>query len=116
MDFAVIFLDILMKTETIKISIKPAKLMLYLLVACVFIAIFFFVKTSQKNEVSKTGTDTKEFIMPRETGVADPGFELSGESLSALNAKVSLDTLEAINGKQSLKIFFSPSSNTSVKI
>jgi len=105
-----------MEKKTLKISIKPIKLMLYLLLVCVFVAIFFFAKTSQKNESLKTNKDTKEIIMPRETGVADPGFELSGESLSALNAKVSLDTLEAINGKQSLKIFFSPSSKTSVKI
>jgi len=102
-----------MERETIKISIKPWKLMLAA-VALIAVAVFFLKSNLGKKFDSSENQD--EIILPVETGVADFGFEGKPVALSALNAKAVFDQVDEIEGKISLKIYFSENSSASVKI
>ena len=108
-----------MQKKTIKVSLKPSKLIIFFLIAVAVIAVIFFTKENSKKTTTNDTLDVavKEIILPRETGVADSGFELNNASgFTALNAKTTLDALEVIYGKKSLKISFLEGANASVKI
>ncbi len=103
-----------MEKETIKISIKPWKLILAAIVLVA--AAVFFLRSNLAKKFSPSSGDQKEIILPVETGVADSGFEGKPVVLSALNAKAVFDQVDEIEGKISLKVYFSENSNASVKI
>jgi len=108
-----------MPQETVKISFKPSKLIIFLLIVVVVIGVIFFMKAKPNSNSQKTAKNdliTQEIVLPRETGVADSGFELNNAGITAFNTKAVFDTLEKIDGSRSLKIYFSEGANASVKI
>lgn len=104
-----------MDNKIIKISIKPWKL-IFAIVLVVVVGAIFLMKSDFSEKKGFASDNRKEIIMPVETGVSDSGLESEGISFSMLNAKTVLDKIEAIEGKQSLKTYFSENSNASVKI
>jgi len=104
-----------MTKKTVKVSIKPLKLIVFFLVVVAVIAVIFLIKTNSKR-TALNGLDAEEIVLPRETGVADSGFEKGNTSVVVLNAKSIHDSLEEINGVYSLKIFFFNRPTASAKI
>ena len=108
-----------MPRETVKISFKPSKLIILFLIIVAVAGIIFFMKAKPDSISQKTAKNdlvTEEIVLPRETGVADSGFELNNAGITAFNAKAVFDTLEKIDGSRSLKIYFSEGANASIKI
>lgn len=68
------------------------------------------------SDKNKSAVFKKEIVLPRETGVADSGFEGKFDKFSVLNAEVSYDTREKIDGVFSLKMHFFGESQASVKL
>ncbi|HRY82955.1 MAG TPA: hypothetical protein P5099_04050 [Candidatus Moranbacteria bacterium] len=103
-----------MEQETIKVSIKPWKIILIAVV--IAIGAFLLMRSNLSKKFGSLSENQKEIILPIETGVSDSGFEGKTVALSVLNAKTVLDQVDEIEGKQSLKIYFSESPSASVKI
>lgn len=104
----------MMKNGKVEISIKPMKLILFVCIVIVIIAIFVFSKADPK-KITQVASD-KEIILPRETGVADSGFEDELKDAMVLNAKAVIDKSSKIDGISSLKIYFSEKPLNSIKL
>lgn len=105
-----------MAGNKIKLSIGPAKLIFILIIVAVVSAVFFLRKSDSQRSGNRSLENEKEMVLPRETGVADSGFEKKNASIAVLNAKVIYDNLEKINGGYSLKLSFSDRPTASAKI
>ena len=103
-----------METEAIKISISPRKIKYFLLITGILL---IFVWLAEKYNISSNvQKEQKEFVMPLDLGVADPGFEGKIVNFATLNARASIDPREKIDGVSSLKISFSDQPIASVKV
>lgn len=108
-----------MLTKKVKVSIKPVKLIVVVLVLAAFIAVIFLMKSnSGKNVPVGEGAKEKneEMALSLENGVSNFGFEDGSVALSTLNAKTVLDQIDEIDGRKSLKIYFPEGLSSSVKI
>lgn len=103
-----------MPKKIVNVSIKPRKLFFGILIIAAVVGIIYFTKSNSKK--ASTDNNEREIVLPRETGVADSGFEGQATKFAALNAKVTIDTYSKIDGVSSLKIAFSDQSVVSVKI
>lgn len=108
-----------MSQRTVKISFQSSKLIILFLIVIAVAGVIFFMKAKPDASFQKTAKNdlvTEEIVLPRETGVADSGFELNNAGITAFNAKAVFDALEKIDGSHSLKIYFSEGANASIKI
>lgn len=103
-----------MEKETVRVSIKPIRLIVIFLIAIGVVAAVFWFRANPKK--TPANGNAKELILPRDTGVADSGFEGSIGNFETLNAKAEIDKRVKIEGASSLKIFFSDQLIASIKI
>lgn len=103
-----------METRTVKISLSPKNIgYLFLFIGVLVMISWLVIRDNTPQDAQKK---QKEFIMPLDFGVADPGFEGKVVNFATLNAKASVDTRDKIDGVSSLRIAFSDQSIVSVKI
>lgn len=103
-----------METRTVRISLSPKSIEYLVLVIGVSLILFWLIT---RDDTSKNVQEKqKEFVVPLDFGVADPGFEGKITNFTTLNAKASVDTHDKIDDLSSLKISFSDQSVASVKI
>ncbi len=111
-----------MEKETVKVSIKLEKFIRIVVVllagVLIILALNFILKSNRGDNSSFSELndgENEEIILPLEEGVADSGFERNVKITSS-NAKIIIDSANAISGNKSLGIYFFEKSNASATV